>query len=124
MVRMVPTLMACLKPKKDIVDGKPEHGSGHASELESVSESEFEQACHDAWNASQQTMQVTATSGTDKKESPIHDGNHTDDGVAKDRSGLLEPPLKRARAQVLDAEKPGNEGGENGPWLSFGAVGT
>lgn len=110
--------------KKDVVDGKPEPGSGHASELESVSESEFEQACHDAWNASQQTMQVTATSGADKKESPAHDGNHKDDGVAKDGSGLLEPPLKRARAEVLAAEKLGNEGGESGPRLSLGAVGA
>jgi len=110
--------------KKELVDGEPEPGSCHASELESVSESEFEQACHDAWNASQQAVQVAIASGADNTESTTRDRNHKEVGVAQDGPSSLEPPMKRARAEVFAPEKLGNEAGETGLGLSLGAVGA
>lgn len=79
-------------------DCEPDVGSSDASQLESVSESEFEQACQDAWMASQQEQKVITEAKN--KQSTVPDQNQHCLRDAEELAQAFEPSAKRVCVEV------------------------
>lgn len=107
------------------VESASDAESFNASELESASESDFEQACVDAWLCHQGPDAVSAVSKAIDGQSPISDQKQLDqipqsltqsltriNGPSQHGSDSHEPPIKRTRVED-PVEKMENDGDES-----------
>lgn len=103
---------------REVVQNEVDSASCNASELENVSDSEFEQACSDALNASHQGP----ISGQNQQSPCCH--SPCSGGGPKHRTDFAEPPLKRTRVEVPIVEKMETDGGEAKPLCCLTSVGA